>query len=85
MRVPDHAVFVVQIVFTTSSNTVGLRSILPAPTARMAFAAIAPIETFAPQWMQWAERLGLGERRLNVFGDGLRDALDPRAKVKIEH
>ncbi|HKI92095.1 MAG TPA: ABC transporter permease [Gaiellaceae bacterium] len=22
---------------------------------------------------------------LNVFGDGLRDALDPRAKVKIEH
>jgi peptide/nickel transport system permease protein len=22
---------------------------------------------------------------LNVFGDGLRDALDPRAKVRIEH
>jgi peptide/nickel transport system permease protein len=22
---------------------------------------------------------------LNVFGDGLRDALDPRAKIKIEH
>ncbi len=22
---------------------------------------------------------------LNIFGDGLRDALDPRAKVKIEH
>jgi peptide/nickel transport system permease protein len=22
---------------------------------------------------------------LNVFGDGLRDALDPRAKVKIDH
>jgi peptide/nickel transport system permease protein len=22
---------------------------------------------------------------LNVFGDGLRDALDPRAKVKVEH
>jgi peptide/nickel transport system permease protein len=22
---------------------------------------------------------------LNMFGDGLRDALDPRAKVKIEH
>ena len=22
---------------------------------------------------------------INVFGDGLRDALDPRAKVRIEH
>jgi peptide/nickel transport system permease protein len=22
---------------------------------------------------------------LNIFGDGLRDALDPRAKVKVEH
>ena len=22
---------------------------------------------------------------LNVFGDGLRDALDPRAKIRLEH
>jgi peptide/nickel transport system permease protein len=22
---------------------------------------------------------------INVFGDGLRDALDPRAKIRIEH
>jgi peptide/nickel transport system permease protein len=22
---------------------------------------------------------------LNVFGDGVRDALDPRAKVRVEH
>ena len=22
---------------------------------------------------------------LNVFGDGVRDALDPRAKVRMEH
>ena len=22
---------------------------------------------------------------LNVFGDGVRDAFDPRAKVRIEH
>jgi hypothetical protein len=29
--VADHAQFVVQIVFTTSSKTVGLRTILPAP------------------------------------------------------
>ena len=33
IRVLDHAVFVVQIVFTTSSKTVGARSILPAPNA----------------------------------------------------
>jgi hypothetical protein len=43
---------------------------LPAPTVRLAFAAIAPIETFAPVWVLWAERLGLGEQRLNVLGDG---------------
>ena len=29
--VPPHDVFVVQMVFTTSSNTVGLRTIRPAP------------------------------------------------------
>jgi len=22
---------------------------------------------------------------LNVFGDGLRDAMDPRAKIRLEH
>ena len=22
---------------------------------------------------------------LNMFGDGLRDALDPRAKIRLEH
>ena len=22
---------------------------------------------------------------LNIFGDGLRDALDPRAKIRVEH
>jgi ABC-type dipeptide/oligopeptide/nickel transport system permease subunit len=22
---------------------------------------------------------------INVFGDGVRDALDPRAKIRIEH
>jgi hypothetical protein len=43
---------------------------LPAPTARFAFAAIAAIEAFAPLWWPWAERLGLGEERLSVLGDG---------------
>jgi hypothetical protein len=43
---------------------------LPKPTVRFAFAAIEEIDTFAPRWWQWAERLGLGEERLNVYGDG---------------
>jgi hypothetical protein len=43
---------------------------LPTPTARFAFAAIEEIQTFAPRWWPWVERLGLGEERLNVFGDG---------------
>jgi hypothetical protein len=43
---------------------------LPGPTARFAFAAIEEIETFAPLWWQWAERLGLGQGRLSVLGDG---------------
>jgi hypothetical protein len=43
---------------------------LPKPTRRFAFAAIAEIEAFAPQWGTWAERLGLGQLRLRVLGDG---------------
>jgi hypothetical protein len=43
---------------------------LPAPTARFAFAAIEEIETFAPRWWPWAERLGLEQERLRVLGDG---------------
>jgi hypothetical protein len=43
---------------------------LPAPKARFAFAAIEEIEAFAPKWWPWAERLGLGEQRLSVLGDG---------------
>ncbi len=43
---------------------------LPAPTARFAFAAIEEIEAFASRWWPWAERLGLGEQRLSVLGDG---------------
>ena len=34
--VADHVQFVVQIVLTTSSNTVGLRSMRPAPLAAQA-------------------------------------------------
>lgn len=43
---------------------------LPAPTARFAFAAIEEIDTFAPRWGPLAERLGLGQARLSVLGDG---------------
>jgi hypothetical protein len=46
------------------------RRTLPGPEARVAFAAISPIEAFAPLWWEWAERLGLGQARLSVLGDG---------------
>jgi peptide/nickel transport system permease protein len=40
----------------------------------------APHLTIAPGLM-----LVLTVLALNVFGDGVRDALDPRAKVRLEH
>jgi hypothetical protein len=44
---------------------------LPAPTARLAFAAIQEIEQFSLSWWPWAQRLGLeAEQRLSVLGDG---------------
>jgi hypothetical protein len=43
---------------------------VPAPSARLAFAAIEEIETFAPRWRSWAEALGLAAERLSVLGDG---------------
>jgi hypothetical protein len=43
---------------------------LPVPTSRFAFAAIEEIGEFAPQWWGWAERLGVGEQKVNVYGDG---------------
>jgi hypothetical protein len=43
---------------------------LPKPTVRFAFAAIEEIDTFAPLWCHWSERLGISEQRVNVFGDG---------------
>jgi peptide/nickel transport system permease protein len=40
----------------------------------------------APWISLWAGlMLALTVLSINVFGDGLRDALDPRAKVRIEH
>lgn len=56
------------------------RRALPAPTARLAFAAIAEIETFAPQWGTWAKRLGLGDARLSVLGDGAEWIWDHAAR-----
>jgi hypothetical protein len=44
---------------------------LPAPTTRVAFAAIQAIDDFAPRWGEWAVRLGLEDRTtITVLGDG---------------
>jgi hypothetical protein len=44
---------------------------LPAPTTRAAFAAIEPIDDFAPHWSEWAARLGITDRtKISVLGDG---------------
>ena len=47
------------------------RRAVPAPTKRLAFAAIEEIGEFGPRWGVWAERLGLKSfERLSVFADG---------------
>jgi hypothetical protein len=44
---------------------------LPAPTARVAFAAIETIDDFAPRWSEWAVRLGIKDlTSITVLGDG---------------
>lgn len=44
---------------------------LPRPTVRVAFAAIESIETFAPRWGDWAQRLGITDStRITTLGDG---------------
>jgi hypothetical protein len=44
---------------------------LPGPTTRLAFAAIEPIERFAPRLGQWAARLGLTDTAaITTLGDG---------------
>jgi len=43
---------------------------VPTPKAIFAFAAIEEIDTFAPRWCFWSERLGLGSGCLSVLGDG---------------
>jgi hypothetical protein len=44
---------------------------LPPPTARVAFAAIEPIEEFAPRLGAWAARLGLTDTAaITTLGDG---------------
>jgi hypothetical protein len=47
------------------------RRVLPAPTARHAFAAIEAIEVFGPRWSIVAENLGIDEfATVSVLGDG---------------
>ena len=44
---------------------------LPAPSTRVAFAAIEAIDDFAPRWGEWATRLGIEDRdAITVLGDG---------------
>jgi hypothetical protein len=44
---------------------------LPAPTTRVAFAAIETIDDFAPRWSEWAVRLGIEDlTTITVLGDG---------------
>jgi hypothetical protein len=44
---------------------------LPAPTTRVAFAAIESIDDFAPRWGEWADRLRITDRSaITVPGDG---------------
>ena len=45
--------------------------VLPGPTARVAFAAIEPIDGFAPRIAVWASRLGLTDTAaITTLGDG---------------
>ena len=44
------------------------------------FIVSAPLLTIAPGLM-----LVLTVLSLNIFGEGVRDAVDPRAKVRLEH
>ena len=44
---------------------------LPKPSVRNAFASIESIDTFAPQWRQWMQRLGItAPASITVLGDG---------------
>lgn len=45
--------------------------VLPAPTARVAWAAIAPAQKFRRTWRNWSRRLGVGQAgELHALGDG---------------
>lgn len=45
--------------------------VLPAPTARVAWAAIAPAKEFRQTWRGWSRRLGVGQAgELHALGDG---------------
>ncbi len=46
---------------------------LPAPTARVAFAAIEKSTRFGKRWYRWAQRLGIRDTsRISVLADGAR-------------
>jgi hypothetical protein len=46
---------------------------LPAPTARVAWATIAPAKTFRRTWRRWSRRLGVRQAsEVHVLGDGAK-------------
>jgi hypothetical protein len=56
---------------------------LPKPSVRNAFASIESIDTFAPQWRQWMQRLGIQTfASITVLGDGAEWIWD-HAKVQF--
>ena len=54
---------------------------LPAPTARVAFAAIEPIDDFAPRWGGWAGRLG-SDRPAPITDAGGRGGVDLERRAR---
>lgn len=45
--------------------------VLPEPTARVAWAAIAPVKKFRRTWRRWSRRLGVSQpNQLHALGDG---------------
>ena len=59
------------------------KRILPKPSVRNAFASIEAIDTFAPRWRQWMQRLGIQAcASITVLGDGAEWIWD-HAKVQF--
>ena len=64
-------IFVKRLPGPAATSAEWSRRVLPKPSARFAFAAMAASEVFAKQWVPRAEHLGIAPpSRLSVLGDG---------------